>query len=104
MNHQVHLQILHPHLLSLPLDTQVLGPHPFPPPLPASPTIFLISAYNLVSVSPPLFSPLPSLHGDPPFFSDEADPMLAALYSSLSSLSLPPLPPFTSLEQHQQPR
>ncbi|XXG84438.1 hypothetical protein AAC387_Pa10g1953 [Persea americana] len=104
MNLQVHLQILHPHLLSLPLGLQVLGPHPLPPSLPASATLFLISSYNLASISPPIFSLLPSLHGDPPFSFGEYDPMLASLHSFVFSLSMPRLAPAITLKQHQQTR
>lgn len=55
--------------------------------------LFLVSAYNLASVSPPFFSLLLSLHGDTP--SSSSDSMLAALHSFVSSLSPPPLAPST---------
>ncbi|XXG40632.1 hypothetical protein AAC387_Pa01g1305 [Persea americana] len=98
------MQILHPCLLSLPLSLQVLDPYPLLPALPESPVLFIISTYNLISVSPPLFSLLPSLHDDHPSSSDEDYPMLAALHSFVSSISFPPLTPSTALEQYQQPR
>ncbi|RWR83720.1 rust resistance kinase Lr10-like protein [Cinnamomum micranthum f. kanehirae] len=64
--------------------------------------LFLVFAYNFTSVSTPLFSLL-SLHGDPPS-SDKDDPILAALHSFISSLSLTPPAPSIALEQHQQPK
>ncbi|XXG74711.1 hypothetical protein AAC387_Pa07g3363 [Persea americana] len=86
-----------------PQSPPFLGPHPLPPPLSPSPVLFLIFAYNLASVSPPLIS----LHGDLPSSSEEDDPMLAAFHSFTSSLSLTPLTRFaasTALKQHQQPK
>ncbi|XXG59880.1 hypothetical protein AAC387_Pa04g1887 [Persea americana] len=118
------MQILRPRLLSLSLGLQVLGPHSLPPPLPIIPTLFLISTYNLASVSRPFSSLLlPSSPSSPPSMAilphpptkmtlcchppssfDEDDLMLAGLHSFVSSLSLPPLASSTALEQHQQPR
>ncbi|XXG55474.1 hypothetical protein AAC387_Pa03g3136 [Persea americana] len=78
------------------LGCRSLTPHPLPPPLLAGLALFLLSTYNITSVS--------SLHGNPPYSSDEDDPMLATLHSFISSLSSPPLAPSTALEHHQLPK
>ncbi|RWR86884.1 putative BRASSINOSTEROID INSENSITIVE 1-associated receptor kinase 1 precursor [Cinnamomum micranthum f. kanehirae] len=74
---QVHLSIFCPRLLPSLLEGQAL---------------FLVSAYDLTFVSPPIFSLLLSLLGDPPFSSNEDNLMLAPpLHSFVSSFSPPPL-------------
>ncbi|XXG65953.1 hypothetical protein AAC387_Pa05g3530 [Persea americana] len=94
MNMQVHLRILRPRFLSLPLGLQVLGPIPsLPHYLQAQP----------FSSSPPTTSPTSPLPSSPSSFGED-DIMLTSLHSFVSSLSLPPLASSTALEQHQQLR